>query len=106
MPPVAAVSLVFALVLGAALWIYIVRLSFQASTLMGIVALIIPPIPLAVLLANPAYRQSLVLPTALLILFTSIAAFYHGPSPFRAPAQENTSTPSSVKAPVARNATT
>ena len=76
MPPVAAVSLVFALVLGAALWIYIIRLSFQASTLMGIVALIFPPIPLAILLANPVSGKSLALPTTLLFLFTSIAAFY------------------------------
>ena len=75
MPPVAAVSLVFALVLGVALWVYIVRLSFQASTFMGVVALVLPPLALAVLLAAPDSRKALALPTALLVIVTSIAVF-------------------------------
>ncbi|WP_226664272.1 hypothetical protein [Microbulbifer aggregans] len=58
MPPVAAVCLVFALVLSAALWIYLVRVCFANSTVHGIVALLLPPIALLSLLPHwQQYRQ-------------------------------------------------
>lgn len=56
MQPVAAVCLVFALVLGAVSWVYLARVSFRESTLNGIVALILPPIALLMLL--PRWQQN------------------------------------------------
>lgn len=55
MQPVAAVSLVFALVLSATLWIYLMRVCFAQSTALGITALLLPP--LALLLLTPHWRH-------------------------------------------------
>ncbi|WP_043319985.1 hypothetical protein [Microbulbifer sp. HZ11] len=74
MPPVAAVSLVFLLVLSAVLWIYLIRLSFGISTVMGIAALIFPPLPLLLLLANSEHRRQLALLSVAILLLSSIVA--------------------------------
>jgi len=55
MQPVAAVSLVFALVLSAALWVYLLRVCFARSTFLSILALMLPPLALLSLLPN--WRQ-------------------------------------------------
>ncbi|MFV8780812.1 hypothetical protein ACNKU7_00185 [Microbulbifer sp. SA54] len=55
MQPVAAICLVFSLVLSAALWIYLVRVCFAQSTAHGVVALLLPPVALLSLL--PAWQQ-------------------------------------------------
>ncbi|WP_299594105.1 hypothetical protein [uncultured Microbulbifer sp.] len=75
MPPVAAVSLVFSLVLGAVLWIYLIRLSFEVSTGMGIAALVFPLLPLLILLSNPRHQEQLVTLASAILLFSSIVVF-------------------------------
>ncbi|WOX04127.1 hypothetical protein [Microbulbifer pacificus] len=58
MPPVAAVSLVITLVLGAVLWIYLLRVCFADSAPLGIVALFLPPLALLALLPQwKSHRQ-------------------------------------------------
>ncbi len=68
MPPVAAVSLVFALVLGAVLWIYVLRLSFAESALSGIIAILVPPLALINILAHRRDDRELVALTGAVIL--------------------------------------
>ena len=75
MPPVAAVSLVFSLVLGAVLWIYLIRLSFKVSTGMAIVALIFPVLALLMFLIDSKYREQIFTLSAAILLFSSIAVF-------------------------------
>lgn len=72
MPPVAAVSLVFALVLGAVLWIYVLRLSFAKSTLSGITAILLPPLALVNILAHRREDRELLALTGAVILLTCI----------------------------------
>ncbi|MBN8429726.1 hypothetical protein JF535_02555 [Microbulbifer salipaludis] len=66
MQPVAAVSLVFTLVVGAILWIQVLRMSFAASSGLGVLAILCPPIPLVLLLADHRRRRTL-LPLLLLV---------------------------------------
>lgn len=73
MPPVAAVSLVFALVLGAVLWIYVLRLSFAQSVLSGIIAILLPPVALLNILAHRRDDRELVALTGTVILLTCAA---------------------------------
>lgn len=73
MPPVAAVSLVFALVLGAVLWIYVLRRSFATSTLSGIIAILLPPLALLNILAHRRDDRELLALTGAVILLTCIA---------------------------------
>ncbi|WP_105102458.1 hypothetical protein [Microbulbifer pacificus] len=78
MPPVAAVSLVFALVLGAVLWIYLLRISFADSTLFGIIALLLPPLALLFLIPRwQSHRELFALALAVLGLI-SIAGIATG----------------------------
>ncbi|MCA0899981.1 MULTISPECIES: hypothetical protein [Microbulbifer] len=74
MPPVAAVSLVFSLVLGIVLWIYLIRLSFARSSGMGVVALLLPPLAFIQLLTDPEHREQLLVLFVSILLFSSIAA--------------------------------
>ncbi|TLM79086.1 hypothetical protein ACONUD_14870 [Microbulbifer harenosus] len=73
MPPVAAVSLVFALVLGAVLWIYVLRLSFAESALSGIIAILLPPLALVNILAHRRQDRELVTLTGAVILLICTA---------------------------------
>ena len=76
MQPVAAVSLVFAIVIGAVLWVQVLRLSFVQSAILTVLALLCPPIPLLLLLLDSKHRQRL-LPLVLLVAgFSSIVAIY------------------------------
>ncbi|WP_078083975.1 hypothetical protein [Microbulbifer mangrovi] len=76
MQPVAAVSLVFTMVLSAVLWIQVLRLSVAESTGLTVLAILCPPIPLALLLFDSHHRQRL-LPLAVLVAgFSSIVAIY------------------------------
>ncbi|MBY6190997.1 hypothetical protein KUV22_11250 [Microbulbifer agarilyticus] len=74
MPPVAAVSLVFSLVLGVVLWIYLIRLSVARSSGMGVVALLLPPLAFIQLLTDPEHREQLLVLFVSILLFSSIAA--------------------------------
>ncbi|WP_066960184.1 hypothetical protein [Microbulbifer sp. Q7] len=76
MQPVAAVSLVFTLVVGAILWIQVLRMSFAASSGFGVLAILCPPIPLVLLLADHRCRKTL-LPLVLMVAgLSSIVALY------------------------------
>lgn len=76
MQPVAAVSLVFAIVLGVALWVQVLRLSFAQSALLAVLALLFPPIPLLLLSLDAKHRPRL-LPLIFLVAgFSSIVAIY------------------------------
>ena len=72
----AAVSLVFAIVLGAVLWVQVLRLSFAHSALLVVLTFLCPPIPLLVLLVDSKHRQRLLPLTLLVAGFSSIAAIY------------------------------
>ncbi|WP_295803769.1 hypothetical protein [uncultured Microbulbifer sp.] len=74
MLPVAAVSLVFALVLSAVLWVYLVRVGFAQSTVHGIVAIILPPIALLMLLPHWRKFRELFLLAFAALGFISLAA--------------------------------
>ncbi|MBB5211605.1 hypothetical protein [Microbulbifer hydrolyticus] len=76
MQPVAAVSLVFTIVLGAVLWVQVLRLSIAESTGLAVLAILFPPIPLALFVISSRHRQK-VLPLVLLVAgLSSIAAIY------------------------------
>ncbi|WP_226703487.1 hypothetical protein [Microbulbifer elongatus] len=76
MQPVAAVSLVFAIVLSVVLWLQVLRLSFARSAFLAVLAFLCPPIPLLLLLLEAKHRQRL-LPLVLLVAgFSSIVAIY------------------------------
>ena len=77
MQPVAAVCLVFALVLSAVLWVYLTRVSFAQSTLHGILAIILPPLALLLLLPKwPRFPELFLLAIAALG-FLSLASILH-----------------------------
>lgn len=76
MQPVAAVSLVFTLVIGAILWIQVLRISFAESTGIAVLAILCPPIALALLLLDRGHRQNLLTLVVLLAGFSSIVAIY------------------------------
>ncbi|WGL15527.1 hypothetical protein PVT68_12180 [Microbulbifer bruguierae] len=69
MQPVVAVSLIFTLVLGAVLWIYLLRLAFAESTLLGITAIAIPPLALLIILAQRPQDGELIALTVAVITF-------------------------------------
>lgn len=73
MQPVAAVCLIFAVVISAALWIYLIRVCFTVSTLLGIVAVLLPPIALLSLLPSWQQNRELFLMTLAVLGFISIA---------------------------------
>lgn len=73
MPPVAAVCLVFALVLSIALWIYLLRVCFAESSLHGLLAIFLPPVALLLLLPRWQAHRELFLMAIAALGFISIA---------------------------------
>ncbi|WP_288131847.1 hypothetical protein [Microbulbifer sp.] len=73
MQPVAAVSLVFALILSATLWIYLLRVCFAQSTLLGIIALLLPPVALLLLVPHWQRHRELFALALAALGFISIA---------------------------------
>lgn len=79
MPPVAAISLVFTLVLGAVLWVYLLRLSFALSTLSGVIALLLPPLGLVIMLAHYRSDRGLIGLTVAVFIGVSLTFISYAP---------------------------
>ncbi|MCK7597894.1 hypothetical protein M0G74_11485 [Microbulbifer sp. CAU 1566] len=77
MQPVAAVSLIFTLVLGVVLWIYLMRLAFRDSTLLGVLAIALPPLALLIIVAQGAHNRELIAVTVAFFCAASLFLTAH-----------------------------